>query len=523
MTDKSATRHGHVSKNGFSVDGSRKGSDPLPPGWVDRPSKPVYEPPEYVPRRPAQPYIPLNPYRDQSSPPVVPSGSVDVHKAVAPNGFDQKDPNGRRKKPIVKFPTGPNNAAPPPPSWHPSYPNTETGFIPIEPFFHSNSFINRNKHAFNNSHKSKNESKKLDGESSGTNVRYFSSTTLPPRTHSNFVHHHTNTVTTSTSSTSSTTSTNSAKKTGAEAGKRPFNTFNSPTDSTPADNSSKGKYGTSSASSSSSDSEEYNEEEVSKYTPVDTQTPEQEASEEKNKNPTDDLSLTDFWDIFTGQPIRNKNTNPDPPKPPKRDPPHYYDEQLDSPVNFSNPIDATTYRSVLPTPDPFSPEDASNEPSITGYDNGVIRRATGKPTITKIIEQGFYSVPNSTSGGTGTGNGYAGPDDPISNELDGPVKPADGPSPSPLVPPVVIGSKSSDAADWYYTNYHNAESGAGTEEWEKLIERSRINQLEEELVGAKRSSSRSIHSSSLFSSSSFPSYHYCLASLLYYLLVYRNP
>lgn len=458
---KKGSSPGHNSKTGYGGDSGRKGADPLPPSWIERPSKGnhrdgnVYEAPEYLPRKPAQPYIPLNPLSEGSHS-VVPSGSVDVHKRLAP----QDNP---RKSTGIKFPEGPSS--PPRSSWHPNYPNTETGFIPIEPFFHNKP----NKSKSHQSQQSVEKQQQYSTPSPSHNFNQIHSdskgTTIPSSTEDTFF------------------------------ARPPQEDNNKPSPPT-------------TGSSSVSESEEY--EDDPSYTPVSIQTTATESAKgdeprsgSNNNNIKDeDFSLSDFWGMFNG---KNQTEKPitDEDRDGQRAPPDSYEDSMEDnsrepPFNFSAPVDT-----------PMEPE--YNIPF--GEPSGGRLHVTGKPTITKIIETSIpsYNDPPETSPNKGNFIQESPDDHPRggSRDEENTQQIVDNPSPSPLVPPVIIGNRDAEPLDWYYTNYHKSGGSGGEELLERLLDRSRVNDLNDDVIILN-----SAHSVTTLSP-----YRYLLLSLLYYFVV----
>jgi hypothetical protein len=408
-SDKNKNK-GKSNKKDSSLNPTTSHPESLPPSWMQRPSKVagnVYEAPEYLPRKPSQPYIPLN---EAFSPPLVePSGSVDVHKTVLPH----KTSTG------IKFPSEGTTT----PKWNSNYnhqpPNTETGFIPIEPFFHNNN------------------------------------QPQPKRTSSRPV---------------------------KESHESPTETFPHTTE---------GSSSSSSPTTTASESEQEYEEDEPQYTQVNVQ----QTTEQIPKKDSS-LSLSDFWGMFSGSGSKENKT--------EQESSSYEEEEVQnsasggSPFNFSAPID----QPLLPMePEeeeeyniPFGePNNAVTNPPLHNNNNNNNRvHVTGRPTITKIIESDpptYHKLPaREPSSETNTrlpptidyshtGGGAAGEEDESYDES----VVGESPPRKPSVPPVIIGGNDAEPRDWYYTNYHKSEPG-GNELLERLLERSKSNQLQDTLV-----------------------------------------
>ncbi|CAG7818127.1 unnamed protein product [Allacma fusca] len=413
-----------------------KGPDPLPPSWLDRPSKDFgknpagYEPPEYIPRKPIQPYIPLNPYSDTN---VVPSGSRDVQKTVSPL-------SGSNSGPIRPLKFTPGQSKPPPPShpsWHPAYPTAETGFIPIEPFFHSVSVANKKMG-------SKNETiEKVPS------VTYASTTPKP-------------------------------------------NGFNIKPKGTPLPNYGQdyisevtsNRPDTLNPSPSPSSHVPIDYEDEPNYTPVNVQNPGEDERME------DDFSLSDFWGIISGKENATMETGQ-----PQESP----EPQIDIPLNFSNPVDTLSSTTSTSTPNPhrFSSTTtipvlppvaeeavtAENKHGLGHHPPSDAHPRRGKPTITKITMDEVVVPPFPKNPAP---NPYQ---DIIETEAQTRKPPTTAtpkgePSqPQQLIPPVLVG-KREEPSDWYYTNYNNQNHG---DELERFLERSRINQNDDIVVDVSSS------------------------------------
>ena len=470
-----------------------KGPDPLPPSWLDRPSKgdfgkpdmAAYEPPEYIPRKPIQPYIPLNPYSDTN---VVPSGSIDVKKTVSPLSGSRAGPVGRPSK----YPSRDNSKPLAPPSWHPNYPAAETGFIPIEPFFH-----NSNKKAGNK----KNDT--IDEIPGGSSI-YYSTTGKPTAF----------TIT----------------QKGTPAPPISPDAAGRPDDISP------------SVSPSSIVPVDYAEDPNHTHMNVEDNNGN---SDEQHSSLDDEFSLSDFWGMFGGGNGRpNKTTDSD-----------FHHEHIDMghildtiPLNFSAPIDTLTphptVASLPPSPSPLnpsrpsltsisgasnaSPEDIIVHPHPPKFDastpssDAQARRPMGKPTITKITmdEVVVAPFPKKPSNDNPHYNHHHHPHnhpptqmpspspEPSENHPPQPLPPAPNePSqPQQLIPPVIIG-KMQQPLDWYYTNYNNQNHG---DELERFLERHRMNQMEDVVVNDSSNSAFLLHS---------PSMSLLLFNTIYFLII----
>jgi len=407
-----------------------KQSSLLPSSWLARPSKQpvpegsVYEPPEYIPRKPTQPYIPLNPDHSAN---VVPSSSSDVHKRVKPD---------TRVKSNVKFPsTGVPNSPPPPQSWHPAYPNAETGFIPIEPFFH---------HTGNSNTNTKDKEPGSSPTAPSSTISSFPNTvgrTNAPTRHNTEKPPFNNQISKSTTLRPYGKDMFSEKPYETDKGPVEYNILPPNEDSYASSYSGSGEY------------EEYD----ASYRPVAIQSGGESdgRAQNSNKPQKSDLNLSNFWGLF-GNERKNNNTTVD-------------DSLTKVPLNFSNPIDASSIfpheRGTVPTGVQYQDGFAPSGPS------GFSRRPTGKPTITKITME---ERPNGGITGSGPTSASISAYDDDGIEMDN--------SPHPPIPPVLIGQPS-EPFDWYYANYNNTIENPPLDVMDRLIERSKSfsGTIEEEL------------------------------------------
>jgi hypothetical protein len=491
---------------------------------------------------------------------------VDIHKTKAPS----KTSSG------IKFPdetstSTSNSNSKPKASWHPDYnydlpKATETGFIPIEPFFH-----NKNQQQHSNKQKPK------EG-STGGSKNYLND---PARQGLG----------------SSSTSTEKSSSSFPITSPPNFNQILSdptkitsfvPSTSTEID---RDQDRPTAAAGGNLESEEYSEEDHRhSLVPIEIQTTEKPKEE----------SYSNFWDIFSNSPTttgkqdsgksngksnnghsvvneeeeitRRPHNNEE-----ESSSSSSYEEEGGIPFNFSAPIDnpvglknsniannnngekgsseedEAEYN--IPFGEPYNPNKAnSNDKNNNKF------HVTGKPTITKIIETelpynnnnnnhadsdpkqeeiiaippelspnvGNYIQDSNPNGNSNTDSNNDGPsryEEIPTEEEEIHVHNNDNPhhQKGPLVPPVIIGNNNAEPRDWYYTNYQKSGGGGGSgsgskELLERLLERSRANQLQEDLVIL---SNNGVGAMLREAPSSLSSYRYFLTSLLCYFLIIR--
>jgi len=397
VTDKQDTHVQEDERQGFPP--AFKGQDPLPPSWLDRPSKgeqlsPVaYEPPEYIPRKPVQPYIPLNPYANAES-------------NTLPSVLPPKSGGKSKSSPRWSVTSLPKT------SWHPSYPTVETGFIPIEPFFHS-AVVGRGSGS-----KQQNKTKSEGLSSSRPNLYYQTLSRRPNTTplYSDDVSTQRNELYTPT--------------------EVPF-----PGTSLPP---------------------------LDEFAGVQSESDGVVASENDDEGDT----LSDFWGMFS-----SRNTSRD-----------------SIPLDFSAPIDTEPNSNSNFPSTTFSPPAEASElgesfhenpyqtPTPTSHhqvvpDSSNSRKFKGKSTITKV------KLDENPQGSSGRGGGLNGnpstnafvySNEPHGNSLGGEAVRKS--------PPVLIGGADDEPLDWYYRNYNVQPNPE--EEIEKYLDRSRVNTMDDRLVGS---------------------------------------